>query len=295
MLSVQERFSRFTPLGIRFWDPVADCQIVDGLHVTARAAAGIANVGSARKFRSIKTRGSVYSFSNLPGLYDVEIGIVSPEEAITNGDQRQFVIEINDRLNRYLDVAFTVALPLPYRGLFLSDGSGSPVENSPKGFYLYSSASRRLAGQYAQVRGQLRDQLTGQPAAHALVRVITENGESWFGIADTEGQFTVAMPFPDLSAGFGGSPATAQVPLHEQSWNIDLEIGYSPTTLELLPGTDIPNYTSILNQTTANIFPSDPEVSASTVTQLSLLLEFNQPTVTRTDGQSYLFVSPSVS
>lgn len=290
MLSVQEKFSQFSPLGIRFWDPVEDRQIVDGLQITARAAVGI-----SRKFHSLKTHSGVYTFSSLPGLYDVETGVLSPEEAIAADDQRQFIIEISDRLNRYLDVAFTIALPLPYRGLFLSDGTGSPVENSPKGFYLYSSANRRLAGHYARVRGQLRNQLTGQPATHALVRVITESGESWFGLADAEGQFIVAMPFPDLSAGFGGSPATAQVPLHEQSWNIDLEVAYSPTTLELLPGTDIPNYTSILNQTTANIFPSDPEESASTVTQLSLLLEFNQPTVTRTDGQSVLFVSPSVS
>lgn len=290
MLPVQEKLSRFTPLGIRFWDPVADCQIVDGLQVTARAAMGV-----PRKFPSIRTRGSVYSFSNLPGLYDVETGLVLPEDAVTNGNQRQFIIEINDRLSRYLDVAFTVALPLAYRGLFLSDGGGSPMENSPKGFYLYPAPNRRLAGHYAQVRGHLLNPLTGQPAAHALVRVVTESGESWFGIADDAGQFMVAMPFPDLSAGFGGSPATSQVPLHQQNWNVDLEVAYSPATLTRLPGTDTPGYTSILNQTTANIFLSDPEVSASTVTQISLLLEFNKPTVTRTDGQSYLFVSPSES
>lgn len=290
MLSVQERFSRFTPLGIRFWDPVADRPIIDGLRVTARPSGGV-----AKKSHSARTRSSVHTFSNLPGLYDVETGIVTPEEAIAEGKQQQFLIEIEDRLDRYLSVAFLIALPLPYRGLFLSDGSGSPAENSPKGFYLYSSANRRLAGNYAQVRGQLQNQLTGLPAAHALIRVMTESGESWFGLADADGHFVVAMPLLDFSTSTGGSPATAQIPLHEQTWNIDLEVAYSPTTLALLPETDIPNYTSILNQSTASIFPSDPEVPASAVTRISLLLEFNRPIVIRTDGQSSLFVSPSVS
>ncbi|HEX7027739.1 MAG TPA: hypothetical protein VF268_10900 [Gammaproteobacteria bacterium] len=290
MLSVQESFSRFTPLGIRFWDPVSDCQIIDGLRVTARAV-----IGSRKKVSSVKTRGNIYTLSNLPGLHQVETGAIPLEEAMSLDDKRQYVIEIKDSLNRYLDVAFMTALPLPYRGLFLSDGGGSPAANPPKGFYLYSSVKRRLAGNYAQVRGELRDQSTGEPAAHALVKVLTDSGETWFGLADADGQFVLAFPFPDLSVGFGGSPATTHVPLHEQSWNVGLEVAYSPETLESLAETDIPNYTSILNQSTADIFPSDPEVSSSPVTQLSLLLEFNKTTVARTDGQSYLLVSPSVS
>jgi hypothetical protein len=289
MLATAEIFSHFTPLGIRFWDPVTDRQIVDGLNVTAYPLEN-----PNKRVNSFRTRSNIYSFSHLPGMRDLELEITPIDAIPSPPQQKPFVIQIKDSLNRYIDVSFKTALPLSYSGVFLTRISGSPAQESPRGFYLYSSVSRNLPNIYAVVRGELVDNVTGASASHALIKVLTEDNETWFGIADEKGRFVVVFPYPNLADGFGGSPSALRGPLHEQSWNINLEICYSPSSQKVIPGSTVPVYPSILKQSVANIFPFDTAVSSPSLAQLPLLLEFNQPTITKTDGQHILFVSSSV-
>ncbi len=284
-----ENFTRFTPLGIKFWDPVQDKAIEQDLEVTAWPAN---NPGS--KVHAFKTYSGAFSFRNLPGLIDLELsggtGIEdSPPEL------RQYIVSVSDRQNRYLDVSFSVSLPLPYKGLFLAQQPSSPVSETPKGFYLYSSITRHVSWQYAEIRGELTDVTTGEVASHALVRALTDDNETWFGISDSQGRFLLVLPYPGLPDGFGGSPIVGQVPLHLQSWIVELAVGYQPDALIGLKGTDIPSYVTILSQKSASIFSTNPDVSGSAASSLPLTINFNQATIARTDGFSSLYINPSAA
>lgn len=286
MLAISEQVTRFTPLGIRFWDPLTDRQVSDGLTVQANP------VGRPEKrISAFQTKSQVYAFSGLPGLGDIEDGTIDPL-SVPPTDRKSFIVNVQDRLNRYLDVSFAVRLPLPYLGTFLSEQKISPFEGAPPGLYLYSSVSRRLQSRYALVRGNLLDRDLGLPASHALLKLHTDDGEVWFGIADAEGRFVLGLPFPSLGDGFGGSPASTQIPLHQQSWEAELEVCYAPSHRETFPGASVPSYVSLLNQSAAEVFPVDPDASSSTVTRLPVSLQFQRATVVRSEGVSNLIVSP---
>lgn len=281
-----EQTIRYSPLGIRFWDPVTDAQITENLVVSAWPI----EVPS-RKTAASKTMSNNYAFFCLPGLRDLELSTIAPED-VSEMDRRNFIVNVHDNAGRYIDVSFDVRLPLTYQGILLSENLDSPAKSAPKGVYMYSRISRTLPRHFAVVRGQLLDQTNGNPAQFALVKVSTEEGETWFGISDRDGQFLLSLPYPSLSDGFGGSPAGGQVALHHQSWNINVEVCYAPTMQEHLVGTDIPNYVSVLGQDVAEIFPFDPDVSSTAIAQLPLVLEFNKAVVTRSEGLSELYVRP---
>lgn len=286
MAAVIETQTVFTPLGIRFWDPVLDVQIQDGLTVRAWPQAN-----TRQKVNAYQTRSGVYTFSHLPGMRDIEYGLQSsvPDSP---AEQHNFIVQVHDNRGRYVDAAFSVDLPLPYNGVYLSNGGGSPAD-TPQGFYLFSSITRPIPPWMGAVQGELVDQSTGEPAAHAMLSIYNEDGDVWHGITDASGHFCVMMPYPDPAEGYGGSPLDpGQIPLHEQFWLLDLEVSYSPGSRESLSGTDIPAYLSILSQTGAQIWPQAPEDGGSSVSQLSLSLQFHQVTVTKTDGRSQLLVSP---
>lgn len=289
MLENVEIFTRFVPFGIKFWDPVHDKVIADDLEVLAWPANN-----PQTKVRAFTTCGGAYSFRTLPGLLDLELSDGSSVQG-SPPVLHQYVISVSDEKRRYLDVSFPVALPLPYKGLFLAQHPDSPFLETPKGFYLYSAATRSVVRQYAEVRGELIDADTGRAASHALVKVLTEDSETWFGISDSQGRFLLVLPYPGLPDGFGGSPVVGQLPLHLQSWQTDLEVCYQPSALVSLEGTDVPSYVSILSQGSAGIYTTNPDVSGNAAPSLPLTINFNQPAIARTDGFSNLYVSPSVA
>jgi len=294
MLIASEQFTTTTLLGIRFWDPVFDQQIDSDLMVTARVVQPLSVQISEKVTRAIRTPGGIYSFSHLPGMRSFEYGyddvdsINSPN--ISSPDiRREFIIEIRDVRRRFINIAFNVELPLPYKGLFLNNSSGSPAEDMPKGLHLFSSTTRQLPGNMAVIRGELLQKTSRAPAAHALLKVEFESGESWHGIADKRGHFAIVFPWPELIEGFTGSPGSESPgSLYEQTWDLALSVFYSPASQQPLQGAATPDYLSILSQVPADIWPE----SDSSVSQLSLTLEYYQQLVTKTHGLSELLVSP---
>ena len=289
MNTLLEAHAVFTPFGIRFWDPVMDTKISDGLIVKAHPVDH-----PSEQVTAYRTHSGVYTFSHLPGMRDIEYGVIDIEEAVSPAStyEKDFVISVSDLRQRYLSVSFRTTLPLPHRGVFLSDVSGSPASNSIKGFYLYSTSSRSVPNTLALVRGELREaENQNKPAAHALVRITTEDGDSWFGLADDNGEYVVVMPYPRLQDEFDGSPQTVRLPLHEHEWNLELEIFYSPLSREVLPSSDIPAYASILGQTQASLVPTLNASPAALVSQMSIQLNYFKSTITRTDGLPYLLVA----
>ena len=288
MMDIIETLSTFTPLGIRFWDPVLDVQVGHDLIVTANPI-----YSSKVKSRAYRTKSNIYAFSHLYDTHTLEYGETNADELTSPTDSHSFIVEVIDSKRRYLNIAFPVELPLSYNGIFLTQTASSPSTATPKGVYLFSAPSRTIPSSMALIRGELLNQDDNQPAAFAVLRVTAESGEIWYGISDELGRFVVMMPYPELVEGFGGSPSSAaHKTIHEQTWDLDLEIFYSPQTLESLPGTSVPDYLSVLRQDAADIWPVAENDGGTSALSLTITLEYHKPAIPRTDGYSTLFISP---
>jgi len=290
MTAILEDLTTFTPLGVRFWDPATDQQVRDALHVEANP---LARPGA--KVAAVRSYGDVYAFLHLPGLRDLEYGyersgILSPPAA------HPFIVQVRDARERFLPIALQITLPLPYRGVYLCGAAGSPVEATPRGLHLYSAPGRPLPPSAAAVRGELRRADTGTAAAHAVVRIETENAEAWYGLSDARGRFVVVLPYPSLAHGFGGSPASpGHRPLLEQVWQLSLSVFYQPHAQTVLPGSTVPDYLSVLQQAQADLYEYPPEAGGVAVASLPVALQFDRHPTVRTDGASQLLVMPSTA
>lgn len=179
---VIERDSRFTALGIRFWDPVLDAPVRDGLRVILQPG----------RIRGTPTEGVItpsgaYAFHGIPGLTDYEFGRdepASPEQV------QNYVVHVVDTRGRYVETAFAIELPMADPRALLGQPVSSPAAEFVPGVLLYSGPARRTPAWLGTVRGTLRQLATGEAAAHALVRVTDTDGQRWPAIADAGGQFS---------------------------------------------------------------------------------------------------------
>ncbi len=283
---VLEQVRTFTPLGIRFWDPVLDEQVRDGLRVTARPAA---EIGSRPVVAAFRTRSDIYAFGGLPGLRAVEHG---ENAGGSPAEERAFIVEVQDAQARFLSAAFEVRLPLPYHGMFLSGAGGSPAERL-NGFHLFSAPARQRPSWLGAVRGELVDAATREPAAHAVVRVRTPDGAAHYGLADGAGRLAVLLPYPVIEDQLGGSPGVGGTPLAERRWLLQVEVLYRPALLQALPGTELPDYYSILQQGPGRIWTERPEDGGSAEPHWTGELQYGRELTLRTAGLSQMLVSPA--
>lgn len=296
MIKVLEELATFTPLGIRFWDPVMDEQIRDSLKVTARPQNKKGPI-----IQAFRTVSDVYAFNNLPGMRSIEHRLQDFDSIVSPPDKYGFIIEVEDIRRRYIKVAFQVNLPLPYKGIFLSQLPSSSPQTSQKGFLLFSAPTRTRPSWLAVIRGELVDFNTGNRAAHAVVRISTLHGNRWYGLADENGNFSVLLSYPTIEGSFVGSPQTfISNPLNSQSWDLFVEVLYNPNQLVPIPYTTVPDYLSILSQEKAQIWlkipgNGSPAEEGSYVSELLVTLEFGREMILRTKGQYELIISPTVS
>jgi hypothetical protein len=288
---VLEQLDTFTPLGIRFWDPVLDRPIVDGLQVTAWPMSS-----PNRQINATRSRSDVFTFRWLPGMRPIEHRYPDPGLFDASVPQRRpFIVTVTDLRSRYLPAAFRVDLPLPYDGVFLAESSTSIPDSTPRGVYLFSSASRRTNELLTAVRGELVDQVTRSPVPWAHVIVGAPHGAVFHGLADESGRFAVFMPFPSLEEGFGGSPGSFGhgTPIGERGWDITLAVNAQPGVLAALPGTPLPDYRSVLSQLPAELWDAEPDPSVLSASQLSLRLRFGEELIVRTANLAQLLVTPA--
>jgi hypothetical protein len=260
--AVLEEIGTFCPLGLRFWDAVADAQIRDGLQVTAWPLPS--RRPAKRAFRTVS---DVYAFQGLPGLIDVERPPSVPGGAPPAGSPaspptaRPFVVEVRDLDRRFLPVAFRVDLPLPTRGVYMPPVLGSPGAALP-GFFLFSSPVRQRQPHVAAVRAELVDVTRNAPASWAVVRVtVAGQGDRW-GLADEAGRVAVQFPLPLLTPGFdelfsspSGVSSPPGPPVTERSWALSISVFSEPSRLAPLPGTDLPDLAEVFQQGLADLFP----------------------------------------
>lgn len=287
-----EKVSHYTPLGIRFWDLAGQTVVANGLDVTARP---LLRPGPIR--RAFQTLSGVYAFHALPGMRALE----ASDPDLPAGERRldtsppvasRFVVEVNDRLGRFLPHTFQV--DVPFRGIYPIGFSFSPSESDLPGFALFSDPSRPTLSGMAVVRAQLVERLgVGQfrPAQFAVLEVQLPSGEIWTGIADRNGSVVVHFPYPPFDATLSPpSPPIVSPQSRLQSWDLTVQVRYRADTQSKADTfATLPDLGAILTQPQAQIWPIQV---GSAQTTLSSRLEFGQPVALNTAGRPELWVEP---
>ncbi len=238
-----ERVNIFTPLGIRFWDSVLDKQVSGNLIVKAYPGSAPGPVVDA-----FRTASGIYAFQGLPGMLEIERyegdGIPLPPPS------KSFIIEVKDKLKRFLSMVFAVELPLSYKGVYrgkeFAPDSGSPpsVENLPA-FYLVSAPTRTPLPGLAVIHATLVDQNAKKPAAFAVMEVEVEGEETRYGIADDRGCITIMFPYPTFKVPLSNSPPANTI---GQDWELIFRVYYGPGKLECPNNMNIPYLDEIAKQ-----------------------------------------------
>jgi len=238
-IRVLERHSLVCPFGVRFRDSVTRTSIGDGLRVTARPA----GAGSGTLDReAILTRSDIFAFHDLPGLRDAESGQGDANywDEIESDPMRRksFVIQVYDRLGRFLP--FTFIAELPHRGLFQFGSILSPLsplappQTAALGVPLFSAPARPVPGGMAVVRAQITTLQTNEPAAFALLEIQAKSASgpmvSAQGLADVQGGVAVIFPYPELPppASFGSPSAGGGQSLSSREWTVEVRVFWGP-------------------------------------------------------------------
>ncbi len=253
--SFLEKSSVFTVLGIQFWDQVLDKQVTEGLQVMAHLAN--ADYEPVVAFR---TASGNYAFQGLPCLHDVEYPGAAAPQSSSPLTTFPFVITVRDVLGRYVPMLFGLDLPLPYNGLFLSNETGSP--GAAGHAYVFSAPTRTSQVGIGSIRAELQIKETGQPAAHAAVKV-TIDGKQWTGVADDQGSVLVQFPSPLVQKlSLGSPPGSGQGSPMEMSWPVQVEVFCQPAKLRfplanmadvVAPWDTTPSLKSILDEQQASL------------------------------------------
>ena len=226
-----ERLSLTCPLGLRFLDTATGTLVADGgLSQTGgaglRASAWPDGNPHAKK-DAIVTPSGIHSFSGLPGLRRFENNEADdpwnppPETAV-------FQVEVTDTFNRFLPCRLSIDAPV--RGLVDFGGNGSPPGFESGAVPLFSAPWRALPTGLAVVRAELKDGLTGRPAAWAVAEASYSSGgllRTARGLADGQGRLVMLFAYPEGQRhSFNGSPPLSAQSLSQQQWTLNLGFFY---------------------------------------------------------------------
>ncbi|HSN74947.1 MAG TPA: hypothetical protein VL334_07625 [Anaerolineae bacterium] len=294
-----DKVSHYTPLGIRFWDLARDAAVVDGLQVTIRPP-GRPDL----QRRAFQTRSGVFAFRNLPGLRNLEASDpdLAPGMHLVDASPLQtwrFVVDVEDRLGRFMATTFQV--DLPQRGIYPTQPVGSPPGLGLPGFFLFSAPTRSILADMAVLRVHLVERLPGggaRAAAYAVLEIASSiaggapGSTLAMGIADAQGGALVAFPYPSFAASIGYPSSPPSPPeTRVQAWDLFVQVRYSPATSQARPDSAarLPDLSAIVAQPPARILPAAVGPGQF---QLNTRLVFGQPLTLRTAGSSSLWIEP---
>ncbi len=286
IIGATEEWTVFTPLGLRFWDVALGRSVTQGLRVRCWP-----RNNEHQKVDAYRTRSDVYSFRWLPGLRSLEHGFDDARAPTSPPGQRNFVVVVSDRRNRYLDVALDLSLPLGYRGIYQF-----PAIPALGGVPLFSAPPRAMEPRLALVRGTLADAETGRPAGWGRLRLGLPGGQGYHGVADAGGRFVVAFPYPPVLDGFARSPGGPgnSAAITERGWEMLLTVFYRPDVLSSAPGSSTPELGSVLRQGQGTIWRTAPDPSDVATDSLPVRLHYGEDLVLRSEGAHQLFINQAV-
>lgn len=219
-----ERTRVFTVLGLSFRDAAFDAPVTNPLVVHAWLP-----IASQAPVRALRSSTGVYSFHGMPGRIEAEYPAADEDEPESAGPELEYTLSVEDPAGHYLPVAFSLTLPLGYRGEFPAPVGSPPVTAGRA--YLFPAPSRPVPPGCAVIRADLVDVDSGEPAAWAVLRVTLDGLES-VGMADERGRVLIlaALPAPDALAA-GSPPGAGEGPLGSVAWPVTLTVQYQPTAL----------------------------------------------------------------
>jgi hypothetical protein len=197
-------FSRHAMIGFAFRDASDHALVADGLDIKLADA-----LIPGRSVQLVPTPSGTWMNVRLPGIGMELEG--KPEDWAANA--RTFIVEVEDRLGRFLPARFEAQLPK--RGRFVwpswadfNEARTRPLlpAEPPEGFTpdylpLFPSIARTPPGPRATVRATIalrQDDGSDSPAAWAAVAVSISNRVVGLGVADAGGAVAVSFPYPDL-------------------------------------------------------------------------------------------------
>jgi hypothetical protein len=283
---VLERLTRVAPFGVRFWDPVLNHAITDGLSVTAYPFDN-----SARRSALTPNRSGVHVLHHAPGLEAFTFGAGDEPFWENLPPVRRFVIEVTDTQRRFHPAAFIAALPI--RGLFgWDDPSTSPRSTFQPLVPLYSALSRSVPQGMAVMRTELWDARNDGPAAWAVVETQIERQGPLRAVADERGRVAAIFPYPEPVLGSVASPLRSPPgdgsrPLTEQTWPVQFRVFYSPR----IPASRFLPLDDVLSQAPATVLASlSPPLPLP-----ELRLAFGKELIVKSQLRSELLVIPAGS
>jgi hypothetical protein len=271
-----ERVTRTALLGVRFWDRVTGHATADGLEV----------VDLVRDVCLQPNRSGVFVLHEYPGLRASAFGAGDDPFWASPPARAELTLAVSDGSGRFLPFRFDADAPT--RGLFIEDCGipFSPPDGPIVGVPLFSAPARIAPAGTAAVRADLRDVVTGAPAASAILEVSAAGMPIYRGVADERGSVVVLFPYPE-PPWHGTSPPPGSRALSDQTWSVSVSVRYSAAATSP-PAGDPPDLCGVLTQSPATLLttPSPPlPLGAQT-------LAFGRELVLRTAGRSDLLVVP---
>ncbi|MGZ8157259.1 MAG: hypothetical protein ACXWT1_04440 [Methylobacter sp.] len=246
-MRVLESITHHAPLGMRMWDIATIGDSILGLEIIVRSG--------ERFSRTFTNRIGAYSALDVPGLKQFELN--SDSEVDWNAQKRHCRIEVSDPEDRFLPFSFDVNLPIrglyawptvqlsPPRTLGLPIELVSPLFQIAGHVPLFSSPTRSVPDTIAVVRTELRESVSGLPAAWCLLTVSVDSVIRGIGLSDKEGRVAILFPYPEPpKPRLTSSPPAAK---NDFNWIIKLEAYYSKLNVNSsMPG--IPDLGEVLDQ-----------------------------------------------
>ncbi len=236
-----ERWSRVTPLGVRFRDRATGEIVSEGLEAFVWPAGA-----PQRAVRGIENRSGAFAFLGLPGLREVEEGSGDEDFWSAPPAQLPFVLAVRDQFGRFLPLRLAVQLPVRrFLGLSAIEPADEPpaqTSDARATIPLASAPSRAALPGMAVLHATIVDTASGEPAAWATIEAAAGDQPPVSGIADGAGTVMLPMlwPAPVLTASSGPPPP----PLSGQTWPVTVSVRYR----RRVPPPDVPDLAEILSQ-----------------------------------------------
>ena len=269
-----DRLTWVAPFGVQFCDAVTLAPIRIGLEVILKLADQ-----PQLQIQAHANSSGILMAHRLPGMAARIAGSGDAEFWRHPPASRDYLVEVRDRMGRYLPLRFHARLP--QRGLCLPESlRGSPPAS--QAIPLYSTPSRPRPLPLATVRGELRDAANNRPAAWAVVEIWYHGRPLGRGVADAQGRVLLMFSWPEPEARGGASPPSPPGSLPLFSWQVQLRV-YSSSQLpaELAPDCDL-----LLNQRwavpLAQLSPPQPLAA--------LTLEYGRESLLRSGGADCLYL-----
>ncbi|MDX1665192.1 MAG: hypothetical protein R3272_15475 [Candidatus Promineifilaceae bacterium] len=214
-----ERITYRAPLALSFVDGVTGEAVREGLHVQAWRTSS-SGAGPVRRLQEARPspQSALYGFPTLPGLEGYTRGDEVPAGALS------YVIEVEDRRERYLPQTRRFDLPLPDPAVQRIRLLPDPAYPTPAGF----APVRGLLLRTTAPTGVPPQVTALEPAAWARVTatapapIATDPPVTYEGFADARGSFVLFVAHP---------PIPADTLLADVTWTITLAVEHDPVAI----------------------------------------------------------------